>query len=166
MRILVQTTRTLLILAFVAAGCAVSRPVTKLDSTPVSAELAILPTPVPELGANDVSEGPDGAEPAPQPSPRRSGQIGTASFYDDSFEGQTTANGETYRDSGLTAAHRTLRFGTRVRVTNLENRRSVVVKVNDRGPFVGGRVIDLSGHAARVLGFVDDGTARVRIQPL
>jgi len=166
MRILVQATRTLLILAFVAAGCAISRPVTKLDSTPVSAELAILPTPIPELGADDVAMGPDGLEAAPAPVRERPGQVGTASYYDDSFEGQTTANGETYRDAGLTAAHRTLRFGTRLRVTNLENHRSVVVKVNDRGPFVRGRMIDLSGRAARVLGFEDDGTTRVRIQPL
>ncbi|HEU4764261.1 MAG TPA: septal ring lytic transglycosylase RlpA family protein [Candidatus Eisenbacteria bacterium] len=168
MRLLVLATRLLLLSSFLAAGCAVSRPVARLDSTPVSAELAILPTPVPDLGGADISTGPEDA-PAPAPRPHRAltrGQIGTASFYDASFNGQTTANGDTYDDAKLTAAHRTLGFGTRVRVTNLENHRSVVVTVNDRGPFVGGRVIDLSRRAARALDFVEDGTTRVRVQPL
>lgn len=170
MRLLLTATRTFLFLAFVAAGCAISRPVERLDSTPVSAELAILPTPGPELGSgSDISESPD-AEPVPPAPPvhrhHTRGQLGTASFYDASFNGRTTASGETYDEGKLTAAHRTLGFGTRVRVTNLENRRSVVVTVNDRGPYVGGRVIDLSRRAARALDFVDDGTTRVRVQPL
>ncbi|HYJ34043.1 MAG TPA: septal ring lytic transglycosylase RlpA family protein [Candidatus Binatia bacterium] len=143
-----------------------SRPVARLDSTPVSAELAILPTPVPDLEGADISTEPQDA-PAPRPLRAHArGQVGTASFYDTSFNGQTTASGDTYDDAKLTAAHRTLGFGTRVRVTNLENRRSIVVTVNDRGPFVGGRVIDLSRRAARALDFVEDGTTRVRIQPL
>lgn len=168
MRLLLPATRMLLALAFLAAGCAVSRPVARLDSTPVSAELAILPTPGLELGSGrDVSESPDSAAPHRSVQhARRRGQVGTASFYDASFNGRTTANGDTYDEGKLTAAHRTLGFGTRVRVTNLENRKSVVVTVNDRGPYVGGRVIDLSARAARVLDFVDDGTTRVRIQPL
>lgn len=165
MRLLVLATRTLLLLSFLAAGCAVSRPVARLDSTPVSAELAILPTPVPDLGGIDASE--PGTPPEPNAvRPRTKGQVGMASFYDGSFNGRTTANGDTYDDGKLTAAHRTLGFGTRVRVTNLVNRRSVVVTVNDRGPYVGGRVIDLSRRAARTLGFVEDGTTRVRVQPL
>jgi rare lipoprotein A len=166
MRLLIPATRVLLLVAFLAAGCAVSRPVARLDSTPVSAELAILPTPVPDLGAGaDVSE----ERPAPRPRIRRSvrkGQVGVASFYGGEFNGRPTANGETFDERKLTAAHRTLRLGTQVRVTNLENRKSVVVTVNDRGPYVGGRVIDLSRRAAHVLDFVDDGTARVRVQPL
>jgi rare lipoprotein A len=169
MRLLVLATRLLLLSSFLAAGCAVSRPVARLDSTPVSAELAILPTPVPDLGGADVSTGPEDAAPAPAPSSHRAlgkGQVGTASYYGASFNGQTTANGDTYDDAKLTAAHRTLGFGTRVRVTNLENHRSVVVTVNDRGPYVGGRVIDLSRRAARALDFVEDGTTRVRVQPL
>lgn len=168
MRLLIPATRVLLLVAFLAAGCAVSRPVARLDSTPVSAELAILPTPIPDLGAGaDVSE-----ERNPALSPARNqhaaskGQVGTASFYGGEFNGRPTANGETFDERKLTAAHRTLRLGTRVRVTNLENRKSVVVTVNDRGPYVGGRVIDVSRRAAGVLDFVDDGTARVRIQPL
>lgn len=167
MRLLVLATRMLLLCSFLAAGCAVSRPVARLDSTPVSAELAILPTPVPDLGGADISTDPEeGPAPTPHRSHSRGGQVGTASYYGASFNGQITANGDTYDDAKLTAAHRTLGFGTRVRVTNLENHRSVVVTVNDRGPYVGGRVIDLSRRAARALDFVEDGTTRVRVQPL
>lgn len=95
-----------------------------------------------------------------------SGQVGEASYYGGRFHGRPTASGETFDETQLTAAHRTLDFGTRVRVTNLENRKAVVVTVNDRGPFVGGRVIDLSRRAAGALGFLAEGTARVRVQPL
>lgn len=77
-----------------------------------------------------------------------------------------TANGETFSSQLLTAASRTLDFGTRVRVTNLSNLKSVVVTINDRGPYVNGRIIDLSRRAASVLGFVRDGVARVRVEPL
>ena len=95
-----------------------------------------------------------------------SGTVGTASFYHRSFEGRRTASGERYDRRRLTAAHRTLPFGSRVRVTNLENGLSVVVEVNDRGPFRKGRVIDVSEEAARVLGFYRAGTARVRVEEL
>src|SRR5262245_33268003 len=78
-------------------------------------------------------------------------QSGIASVY--GYEGQRTANGERAQPNGLTAAHRTLPFGTRVRVTNKSNGRSVVVRINDRGPFVRGRIIDLTPAAARALGF-------------
>lgn len=97
--------------------------------------------------------------------PRHS-QIGTASFYHDALVGRRTASGDTYSNLALTAAHRTLDLGTRVRVTNLENSRSVVVTVNDRGPYVRGRIIDLSRRAALMLGFVNEGITRVRIDPL
>lgn len=155
--------RLLALWTVLIAGCALSRPVTRFDSTHSLAALAVTP-----LQPNEPTLTPDGMEAAPSiaPAPRRRGQIGTASYYDTSFNGRTTANGETYDEAKMTAAHRTLRFGTRVRVTNLENLRTVVVTVNDRGPFVGGRVIDLSRRAARTLGFVDDGTTRVRVQPL
>ena len=79
------------------------------------------------------------------------------SLYGADFAGKTTANGETFDPDELTMAHRTLPFGTRVRVTNLENQRSVVVTVNDRGPFVAGRIADLSLGAARQLGMVTSG---------
>ena len=87
-------------------------------------------------------------------------ESGIASVY--VYSGQRTASGERVRPDGLTAAHRTLPFGTRVRVTNKSNGRSVVVRINDRGPFVRGRVIDLTPAAAHVLGF--NGLARVTLQ--
>jgi len=92
--------------------------------------------------------------------------VGFASFYNRSFEGRRTASGERYDRHRLTAAHRTLPFGSRVRVTNLENGASVILEVNDRGPFRKGRVIDVSERAARELGFYRAGTARVRVEEL
>lgn len=89
---------------------------------------------------------------------------GKASFYADKFEGRTTASGEKYRHNKLTAAHRTLPFGTEVKVTNLSNNKSVTVRVNDRGPFVKGRIIDLSKSAAQKLNFIRQGTADVRLE--
>jgi len=93
-------------------------------------------------------------------------QTGKASFYADKFEGNPTASGETYKHSKLTAAHRSLPFGTRVRVTNLGNSKSVDVVVNDRGPFVDGRVIDLSRSAAQELDFINAGLAEVKVEVL
>ena len=90
--------------------------------------------------------------------------VGIASWYGPGFHGKTTANGERYDMHGLTAAHKTLPFGTKVRVTNLANDRSLVVRINDRGPFVKGRIIDLSKRAAERLGFIRAGKAKVRVQ--
>jgi len=90
--------------------------------------------------------------------------FGVASFYDD--EGTLTANGEAFNPNELTAAHRTLPFGTKLRVTNVANGRSVVVRVNDRGPFVPGRVVDVSLSAAEILGMTDPGTAKVKLDIL
>ncbi|MCU0418570.1 MAG: septal ring lytic transglycosylase RlpA family protein [Cyclobacteriaceae bacterium] len=91
-------------------------------------------------------------------------QTGKASFYADKFEGSPTASGEKYRHNKLTAAHKTLPFGTRLRVTNLANNQTVDVVVNDRGPYVDGRVIDLSKSAAEKLGFVNQGLTDVKIE--
>ena len=88
---------------------------------------------------------------------------GMASFYGYDFAGKPTASGERFNPNGLTAASRTLPFGTLVRVTNRNNGRSVVVRINDRGPFVGGRVIDLSQGAAGVIGMIGSGVAPVDI---
>lgn len=88
---------------------------------------------------------------------------GVASWYGPGFHGQPTANGETYDQNELTAAHRTLPFNTVVRVVNLDNGRSVNVRINDRGPYASNRVIDLSYAAAREIGMVNAGLARVRI---
>ncbi len=93
-------------------------------------------------------------------------QVGVASWYGPGFHGNRTANGEIYDQYEMTAAHQTLPLGTRAMVTNLTNGRSVEVRINDRGPFVDGRVIDLSYAAARTLGMIGPGTARVRIDVL
>ena len=89
---------------------------------------------------------------------------GIASFYADSFHGSKTASGEIYDKGAMTAAHRTLAFDTKVKVTNLDNGRSVRVRINDRGPHVEGRIIDLSGAAARKLRMTETGTAKVRLE--
>jgi rare lipoprotein A len=93
-------------------------------------------------------------------------ETGIASWYGPGFHGQYTANGEIYDQNGLTAAHKTLPLPSMVRVTNLDNGRSIVVRVNDRGPFVNGRIIDLTRRDAQLLGFIDQGTAKVRVQIL
>ena len=89
---------------------------------------------------------------------------GLASWYGGKFQGRRTASGEIFDTRQLTAAHRSLPFGTRVLVTNLENGRSVEVRINDRGPFVAGRVVDLSRAAATALGIIGPGLARVRVE--
>jgi len=91
---------------------------------------------------------------------------GIASWYGPGFHGNRSASGERFNQNALTAAHRSLPFGTNVRVTNLNNGRSVIVRINDRGPYTRGRVIDLSAAAARVLGLIRTGVAPVRIEVL
>lgn len=91
-------------------------------------------------------------------------QTGKASFYADKFEGTPTASGEKYRHTKLTAAHKTLPFGTRVRVTNVSNNAAVEVVINDRGPYVENRIIDLSKSAAEQLGFVNQGLADIKLE--
>ena len=94
----------------------------------------------------------------------RSSQIGYTSYYAHKFHGRPTASGEIYDMNGLSAAHRELPLGTIIRVTHLSNGKSVVVKVNDRGPFVGDRILDLSLGAAKKLDMVKEGVARVKIE--
>lgn len=91
-------------------------------------------------------------------------EVGVASWYGGKFHGRTTANGERYNMHGMTAAHRTLPFGTVVRVTNLANRRTVTLRINDRGPFIKNRIIDVSRGAAAQLGLLETGVARVRVE--
>jgi rare lipoprotein A len=91
-------------------------------------------------------------------------ETGVASWYGPAFYGKHTANGEMYTAQDLTAAHRTLPMPVNVRVTNLDNGKSLVVRVNDRGPFAKGRIIDVSERAAKLLGFIQNGTAKVRVQ--
>ena len=89
---------------------------------------------------------------------------GEASYYADSLHGGKTASGEKYNKRDSTAAHRTLPFGTKVKVTNLDNGKSVWVRINDRGPHVKNRIIDVSGAAARKLGITESGTTKVRLE--
>jgi peptidoglycan lytic transglycosylase len=92
-------------------------------------------------------------------------QVGLASFYGRGFHGRRTASGVRYDARALTCAHPTAPFGTRLRVTELESGRSVVVTVTDRGPFANGRIVDLSLAAARRLGMTEQGVVRVRVEP-
>jgi len=93
-------------------------------------------------------------------------ETGEASWYGPGFHGRRTANGEVFDKDALTAAHRTLPFGTLVRVLNLDNGREALLRINDRGPFARGRILDVSEAGARVLGMIESGTARVRIEIL
>jgi rare lipoprotein A len=93
-------------------------------------------------------------------------QIGKGSFYDDKFEGRQTANGEIYKHSLPTAAHRKLAFGTKVKVTNLQNYKTAIVTINDRGPFIKGRIIDLSRSVAQSLDMPNNSIIEVKIEVL
>jgi len=143
----------------VLSGCATSRPAS--------------PTPPPEAKTEPTPETRPEAKPEAKPAPRpeakpapgpSEGQTGEASWYGEPHHGRTTASGEIYDMNQLTAAHRTLPLGTRVLVTNLKNGRAVEVRINDRGPSVEGRIIDLSFAAAKELGAVPSGTIPVRIR--
>lgn len=103
------------------------------------------------------------ARPPAAPSPGWT-ETGIASWYGNPYHGRKTSSGEVFDMNQMTAAHRTLPFGAMVKVTNLENRRTVMVRINDRGPFVEGRIIDLSRAAAREIGLLGPGLARVRIE--
>lgn len=131
-----------LLVVFVAACAHGPRQIAPLH--PVEA-------PAPEIGHSEVPGEPD---PLAE---------GLASYYGDDFRGRKTANGERFNPDALTAAHRNLPFGTCLRVENPDNGRSVRVRVNDRGPYVRGRLIDLSEGAARALDLVRQGVARVRL---
>jgi rare lipoprotein A len=95
---------------------------------------------------------------------RKITETGKASYYADKFQGRTTASGAVFKQEKLTAAHRTLPFGTKVKVVNMANGRAVEVIINDRGPFAGGRILDVSKKAARKLGMVEAGVASVKIK--
>jgi len=107
-----------------------------------------------------------GAQSVTAPPPGPPPETGVASYYAHQHDGRRTASGERFNMTAMTAAHRRLAFGTRVRVTNLNNGRSVVVRINDRGPYLKSRVIDLSYAAAQELRMIDSGTARVQLDIL
>lgn len=142
-----RTALSTILLSLAVLGCASMRPATSLDAE--------------RLFAEDFDSEERRARPAALHT-----ESGIASFYGPGFHGRTTANGETYDQEKLTAAHPTLDFGSRVRVTNLSNGESVVVRITDRGPYVRGRVIDLSVGAARELRFVERGVTRVRLEQI
>lgn len=95
---------------------------------------------------------------------RKGSETGFASYYADKYEGRKTSNGEIFKQRKLTAAHKTLPFGTKVKVTNLSNGQSVKVRINDRGPFIQGRIIDLSKKAAKKINLVNAGVTKVTIK--
>lgn len=108
------------------------------------------------------------AAPRPEREPRPTGHVetGYASYYGNEFEGRRTANGERYDGDELTAAHRTLPFGTMIRVTHVANGRAVTCRVNDRGPHRKGRIVDLSHRAAEALGMLREGVSKVKLEVL
>ena len=119
--------------------------------------------PISSSAASSPKFGPNQAPKALSAQHNKPYQVGTASWYGDYFEGRPTASGEPFNMYDMTAAHLTLPLGTLVRVTNLHNHRSVIVRINDRGPYVDGRIVDLSYNAARVLHFDQQGLQRVRL---
>ena len=128
-------------------------PVQKPAVAPVQKPVVAAATPAPAPGWDKKSLGTEG--------PRGSGQLGIASYY---WQGQRVASGGRFDPNAMTAAHKTLPFGTRVRVTHLGNGRTVDVTINDRGPFIAGRIIDLSKGAAGVIGMTAQGIARVAVE--
>ncbi|HLY17521.1 MAG TPA: septal ring lytic transglycosylase RlpA family protein [Bryobacteraceae bacterium] len=129
--------------------------------------------PPPASAPPEESAAPTTTPPAPSPIPPiipgvppESGETGIASWYGNPFHGRASASGEIYDMEQMTAAHRTLPFGTLVRVHNLDNQKTVDVRINDRGPFVDGRVIDLSHAAARTIEMIGPGTAHVQLEIL
>ena len=98
--------------------------------------------------------------------PKNNIQIGKGSWYGKKFQGRLTANGEHFNMYALTAAHKTLPFNTMVEVTNLRNNRKVIVRINDRGPYAKGRIIDLSYLAAKKLGYANKGVAKLKLRVL
>ena len=119
--------------------------------------------PISSSAASSPKFGPNQAPKALSAPHNQPYQVGTASWYGDYFEGRPTASGEPFNMYDMTAAHLTLPLGTLVRVTNLRNHRSVIVRINDRGPYVDGRIVDLSFNAARMLHFDQQGLQRVRL---
>lgn len=138
------------------AGCSLQDASVPLPALPY-APTETAPVPGPQAPASQT--------PAVAPAGRRTTiQIGTASWYGPGFHGRETASGETFNQHALTAAHRTLPLGTEATVTNLETGQSVRVKINDRGPYVPGRHLDLSRAAARQIGLTRKGVAKVKIE--
>lgn len=155
MRVSPSRVCTALALAAFAAGCATQAPPQQKVQIPANAGVYRVGNPY-QIGGTWYypHEQPDYDE------------TGVASWYGPGFYGNLTADGEMFTSQDLTGAHRTLPLPVNVRVTNLDNGQSLIVRVNDRGPFAKGRIIDVSERAAKLLGFYDKGTAKVRVQYL
>jgi peptidoglycan lytic transglycosylase len=161
MRIVLQAVSYLaasLVCAMLVSCAELERAPAPEQPAPAPAEPAP-PTPAPALP-------PSGAPPSTGNATAGTQQRGRISMYGSEFAGRKTASGETFDPEALTMAHRTLPFGTRVRVTNLQNQRTVEVVVNDRGPFVAGRIADLSAAAARRIGMIADGVVEALLDIL
>jgi rare lipoprotein A len=164
------------LLCFLAAGCATQTTAPVAQAPAVDPKLGVAPSPVVTVAnaAKPLRKGGGRYHvgkpyqiagkwyyPKADPDDR---QVGTASWYGPGFHGRLTANGEIYDMNALTAAHPTMPLPSYARVTNLDNDRSVIVRVNDRGPFAHNRLIDLSKRTAQLLGFIHSGTAKVRVE--
>src|SRR5438132_206718 len=164
------------LLLLIVSGCGSRRPVAArqpppsqpTETPPATEEPAKRSTNVPETSASQPAAAPASKrnKPAPAPAPSGYTEDGNASWYGVPFHGRRASNGEIYDMYKLTAAHRTLPFETMVRVTNLNNGKSTVVRITDRGPFVDNRIIDLSLAAAREVDSVDAGVVPVRVEVL
>jgi len=175
--ILYFVSTTLFLLSLVGSGCAGRRPIADRrqpppaqpsNTPPATAESAKRSTDVPETSATPpaATSAPKRNKPAALPAPFGYLEEGNASWYGEPFHGRRASNGEIYDMNKLTAAHRTLPFETMVRVTNLSNGKSTVVRITDRGPFVGNRIIDLSFAAANEIELVGPGVGPVRLEVL
>lgn len=164
------TWASVVLLAFLLSGCETSRYTMKQDAGPVrSVSVDHIPDAQPRyeprtLAGNKSPYKVLGKTYFVLNRPDNYREQGVASWYGKKFHGHLTSNGEIYNMYGMTAAHKTLPIPSYVKVTNRSNGRSVIVRVNDRGPFHGDRVIDLTYTAAKKLGFVDQGTARVMVE--
>ncbi len=176
-RLLAQCLGAVAAVCLLVAGVAWTAPEPEPETTDLGRGVAGVERYDPDRTAEEsgavVVELPEGyVPPAPPPEKPAAGEAlvrrllgeGAASYYHDALEGRSTASGQPYRAASLTAAHRSLPFGSRVRVTNLSNGRAVVVRINDRGPFARGRVIDLSRSAASRIGLLARGHGKVRLE--
>jgi rare lipoprotein A (peptidoglycan hydrolase) len=153
---------TLILALLIVQGCStLSRDRQPQMPTPFDTQAGAVNTPSIDKRSAKIESHKDRPSSNVQPA-----HIGEASWYGPGFEGKKTASGDIFDDSKLTAAHKTIPLGSKAKVTNLTNGKTVEVKINDRGPFIDGRIVDLSQAAAKALGMIDRGTARVQIDLL
>ena len=152
---------TLILGLFVVQGCSTLSRDQQPQVPPFGSQPGAVTTPGSDRSAKIESHKDDKGGSTVQPA-----HIGEASWYGPGLEGKKTASGEIFDDSKLTAAHKTIPLGSKAKVTNLTNGKTVEVQINDRGPFIDGRMVDLSQAAAKALGMIDRGTARVQIDLL